>query len=333
MAQEKNYTIAEIAKELGVNKATVSRALSGKGNLSEETREKILAFARRHNYRPNAVAQSLAQSRTCNLGLMIPGDSSVFDVAFFRDCLQGICKVAAENGYDVLVTMDEEHPIEQMLRLIENRKVDGVIALRSLVGSPVARVLKEKNVPFVLVGSSEDQEAVCVDNDNRSACREMTGRLIARGMGRMALLGGSESFCVTHARKAGFLDACGAAGLDCSRQLIRCGMTEREQFDAVADEILAEGIDCVVCMDDYICNMALVSLRRRGIRVPEDVKLASFYDNVLLENHTPSVTAIRFNAVELGRVACEEIIRLLEKGAAHGRMLTGYELMERESTG
>lgn len=331
-AEKKTYTVAQIAQELGFNKATVSRALSGKGNLSAETRERILAFAREHNYRPNAVAQSLARSRTHNLALMIPGDSSVFDVAFFRDCLHGICQTATENSYDVLVTMDAEHPIEQLLRLIENRKVDGVIAMRSLVGSPVASVLEEKGFPYVLVGSTDNPSAIWIDNDNRSACREMTEVLIRKGIRKMALLGGSEDFCVTHARRDGFLDACSAAGLDLSQQMIRCGVTGQEEIDAAISELMAQEIECIVCMDDCISNMTLVNLRNRNIRVPEDIKLVSFYDNVLLENHIPPITAIRFDAVTLGKMACSEMIRMLETGSGESRLLSGYQITERQST-
>lgn len=92
------YTIDRIAQELGVSKATVSRALSGKGNLSEQTRRRILDFAQAHNYRPNAVAQSLARSRTCNLGVMLPSQSGILDGAFFSECLQGICGTVAAIG-------------------------------------------------------------------------------------------------------------------------------------------------------------------------------------------------------------------------------------------
>ena len=88
MEGKKGYTLSDIAKELGVNKATVSKAISGKGNLSAETRARILEFIDECGYRPNAVAQSLARCRTYNIGLMMPDQADVFDSAFFRDCLK-----------------------------------------------------------------------------------------------------------------------------------------------------------------------------------------------------------------------------------------------------
>ena len=188
--EKKMYTLNDIAKELGVNKATVSKAISGKGNLSAQTRARILAFIDQCGYRPNAVAQSLAKNQTYNIGLMMPDYVGVLDEAFFRECLRGVCKIASNNGYDVLMVMDSEKPVEHIARLIDNRKIDGVIAMRSLVDSPVVGFLKEKQVPFVIIGPTSDTSVLSVDNDNRGACRDLTSLLITRGIRKMALIGG-----------------------------------------------------------------------------------------------------------------------------------------------
>lgn len=330
--EKKVYTISEIAKELGVNKTTVSRAISGKGNLSAETRARVLDFIEKHNYRPNAVAQGLAKSRTGNIGLMMPGETNAFSGAFFTDCLNGVCKMASRSGYDILITMDSEHPIEQMTRLIDNRKVDGVIAMRSLVKSPVVGILKQKQVPFVLIGPTSDKEAVWVDNDNRGACRELTGQLIARGVRKMALLGGNENYCVTHSRLQGFRDACDREGLCWEDQMIHLNMGQGGDMTGIIDDCLTQKVDCIVCMDDYICNLALARLRSGAARIPEDIKIVSFYDSVLLENNIPPVTSLRFNAAELGMTACRELIRQLEGGEGHSQVLPGYSMAFREST-
>lgn len=330
--EKKKYTIGEIAKELGVNKTTVSRAISGKGTLSAETRAKILDFVEKHNYRPNAVAQSLARSRTYNIGLMLPGDTGVFDVSFFRDCLYGVCKVASGSGYDVLITMDDKHPIEQMTQLIDNRKVDGVIAMRSLVKSPVVGILKEKQVPFVLIGPASDPEAAWVDNDNQGACRELTARLIAGGVKRMVLLGGNENYCVTHSRLRGFRDACEQAGLPWKEQTVFLNVFENGLLSRAVDWAVSHKAECIVCMDDYICNLALVQVRVRGVQIPAEIKVASFYDNILLETNFPPVTSLRFDAAELGRIACRGLLDQLEGKKSSGRVLPEYQILLREST-
>lgn len=330
--EKKGYTLNDIAKELGVNKATVSKAISGKGNLSAETRARILEFIDKCGYRPNAVAQSLARNRTYNIGLMMPGDTGVFDVAFFRDCLQGVCKVASENGYDVLMAMSGEPPVEQIARLIDNRKVDGVIAMRNLVNSPIVGFLKEKQVPFVLIGPTSDPEVISVDNDNQSACRDLTTLLIARGARRMALLGGDDNNCVTHSRLKGFYDACDLAGVKREEQLVYLNVHQDYRLTAALDVVIPQKVDCIVCMDDHICNMALVRLRSCGVRIPEDMKVASFYDNVLLESNIPPVTSLRFDAAELGKIACRELINKLEGNQSKNIVLPGYQMILRDST-
>lgn len=331
-AGKKVYTLNDIAKELGVNKATVSKAISGKGNLSAQTRARILKFIDQCGYRPNAVAQSLARNRTFNIGLMMPDDIGVFDVAFFRDCLRGVCKVASGSGYDVLITMDSESPVEQIARLIDNRKIDGVIAMRSLVNSPIVGFLKEKQVPFVLIGPTSDQEVLSVDNDNQSACRDMTTLLIARGIRKMALLGGDENHCVTHSRLKGFREACEMAEINMDDQLVYLNVNQNDRLSETVDQVISQNVDCIVCMDDYICNMTMVRLRSCGVRIPEDVKVVSFYDNVLLEGNIPPVTSLRFNAVELGRIACRELINKLEDRPAGNFVLPGYQMILRDST-
>lgn len=328
----KIYTLNDIAKELGVNKATVSKAISGKGNLSAETRARILRFIDQCGYRPNAVAQSLARSKTYNIGLMMPDDAGVFDMAFFRDCLQGACKTASENGYDILITMSGDKPVEQIARLIDHRKIDGVIAMRSLVNSPIVGFLKEKKVPFVLIGATSDPDVLYIDNDNRNACRELTTLLIARGMRRMALLGGDENNCVTHSRLSGFVDACEQAGLKQEEQLIYLNVNRNNRLSEAMDALMAEKVNCIVCMDDYICNMVLSRLRNSQMRIPEDIKVVSFYDNVLLERNIPSITSLRFDATALGQLACQELINVLENRAGGSMVPPAYQMMLRDST-
>lgn len=326
----KQYTLSDIARELGVNKATVSKAISGTGNLSAQTRRRILEFIEECGYRPNAVAQSLARSRTYNIGLMMPGQTEDVDSAFFRECLNGVCRVASENHYDVLMAMDQETATHNIARLIDNRKIDGIIAMRSLVHSPVVGFLKEKQVPFVLIGPTSDPEALHIDNDNRNACRELTALLISQGVTKMALIGGDENNCVTRSRLLGFWDACGQAGLPA--QGVFLNVAEEGKLAQAVQEAISQGVDCIVCMDDYLCNLTMAHLRSLGVPVPQKVKVASFYDSVLLKNSIPPVTSLHFDAAELGRRACRMLIDRLEQQPEQDYAPPAYEILQRDST-
>ena len=102
--ENKNITIADIANALGVSKTTVSRAISGKGRIGNETKERVLAYIVEHNYKPNVIAQGLAKSRTYNIGVVMPGDYCLVDLPFFQNCLTGLHEIAASMGYDILLT-------------------------------------------------------------------------------------------------------------------------------------------------------------------------------------------------------------------------------------
>ncbi len=329
-SEKKSYTIDDIARELGISKTTVSRAISGKGRLSAETRAKVLDFIEEHNYRPNAVAKSLAQSRTNNIGLILPGDRGTIDFSFFQECTLGICQVASEHDYDVLFSMDNEHSTEQMQRIIDNHKVDGIIASRSETGSPIISLLKDQGLPFVIIGSSSNQDVICVDNNNREACRDLVSLLVARGIRSMVLLGGDERHRVTHSRLQGFREACQQAKLP--EQLALLNMTSGVRVASAVEQAIARRVECIICMDDFICNLTLLQLRSRGVSVPQDMKLACFYDSPLLEHTVPPVTSLRFDAVELGRAACRELLNLLNGQPASSYVLPGYQMLLRDST-
>jgi len=328
--QEKQYTLDDIAKELGINKATVSRAISGKGRLSAETRARVLDFIEKHNYHPNAVAKSLAQSRTCNIGLVLPGDAQSRGFSFFQECTQGICRAAAEQDYDVLAIMDDDRSTVQIQRIIDNHKVDGIIASRGEVDSNIISLLKDRQIPFVIIGPSSENGVLCVDNDNRNASRDLAALLISRGIRRMALFGGSENHCVTYSRLQGFQDACSRAGLP--EQLTVLNITSGDQVDSAVERAVSGETECIICMDDFICNLVLLRLRTQGISVPQDIKLACMYDSPLLSQTSPPVTSLRFDAVELGRAACRELLKLLNGQEANSYILPGYQLLLRDST-
>ena len=146
--EKRIYTIDDIARELGVSKTTVSRAISGKGRIGQATRERVLAFIKEHDYRPNVVARGLAQRKTYNIALLMPKDYVATEFLFFKDCMNGICEVASEYNYDIIISMIDGEDISQIQRLEANRKVDGIIVSRAVVSSKVQKYLKECREPF-----------------------------------------------------------------------------------------------------------------------------------------------------------------------------------------
>lgn len=328
----KVLTIADIAENLGVSKTTVSRAISGKGRIGSETREKVLKYIDEHNYTPNVIAKGLAQSKTYNLAVVMPGDYELIDLPFFQNCIMGIQEIASSFDYDMLLTVCNNADVTKLERIVRNRKVDGVILLRSFVKDVQIEYLQGKNIPFVVAGTSNYEGVIQVDNDHHAACKELTSILLMKKMKKIALIGGNEENIVTQSRLKGFRDAFAELKLPIDEKLIYMNLDNSVLLEDKIDEIIREKVDCIVCMDDAICMKVLYKLQKEEIVVPKQIRVASFYNSTVLETHTPSITSLDFDAKELGMLTCRTLLDMIKGENVKEKMLLGYEVRLREST-
>ena len=331
MSDEK-ITIDDVAKALGISKTTVSRAISGKGRVGSETRDKVMAFIEKHNYRPNVSAKALASQRTFNIGVVWPDDYSTVDLPFFQRCMLGMNEVASNYGVDILISLINGDDISGLKRLVENRKVDGIILTRTLVEDVPAAYLKESGLPFVVVGKSNDPEIISVDNDNFGACRELTSILIAKGLKRLALIGGSTNHIITQTRYEGYAAAFKEAGIDINKTLVYLDVENNQRIAGILKDLRKKNIDGVICMDDSLAGEVMARCREEHIRIPEDIRVASFYNSSILENMIPSVTSLNFNDRNLGAVAAKTLLAMIEGEEVESQKLKNYEVVLKDST-
>ena len=330
--EKKIYTIEDIARELGVSKTTVSRAISGKGRISQATRDRVRAFIKEHDYRPNVVAKGLAQRKTYNIALLMPKDYVATEFLFFKDCMNGICEMASSYDYDIIISMIDGADVSQIQRLEANRKVDGIIVSRAVVSSKVQKYLKNCKEPYILIGPSSDPEVPFVDNKNQEAGKELTSIMLMKGFRNLALLGGNQSYNVTGSRYQGFLEAHEEMGVSVNENLIFMDTDNQAAVSDAVKRLLEEGADGIVCMDDVICSMCLSSLREKKISVPAEIKIASMYDSKNLEYNNPPITSIRFDTVRLGKMACAKLLNILGEKPLEDTVHLNYQVVLREST-
>lgn len=332
MDEKKNITIADVAEALGVSKTTVSRAISGKGRIGKETRERVQAYIEKHDYKPNVIAKGLAQSKTYNICVVMPGDYEVVDLAFFQECLFGIQEIAGIMEYDILLSICKTNDISSLERIIANHKVDGVVLMRTFVIDMQIEFLLQKKVPFVTVGSTNYKDVIQIDHNHKSACKELTSIILMKQLKKIALVGGDEDYVVTQSRLRGFKEAYQKMGELIDESLLFLNMENKVMVDKTVKDILERNVDCILCMDDAVCSRVLKTLREEHVKVPQGVRVASFYNSTILENNVPSITSLSFDAKELGMVACKTLLDVIEGIPVKERTLLPYEVVLKEST-
>lgn len=306
-----HITLDDIAEDLGISKTTVSRAMSGKGRISEKTRQKVRDYAKAQGYRPNVQARGLAQQRTYNIAVVSPQDSCVSELAFFHRCLVGITGGAEKKGYNVIITVEHGNRTDELEQIVENSKADGVILARTYYDDRRIEYLKNSGVPYVVIGTSQDEDSVQVDNDNAGGSYEMTRILLEHGVKFPALIGGDSELLVTTQRYTGFKKALDSAGIE--NPFYFPNSLDEKVVQSDIDISLRRGVDAFVCMDEEISLLTLTVLGRKGIAVPEKISVASLYDSAILTDGGRSVSAVAYDEVHLGRTAANTLIKIINK--------------------
>lgn len=324
--------ITRMAEDLGVSKTTVSRALSGNGRVSEATRQRVVDYAREKNYVPNMMAKSLVTKKSYNVALVFSRQFSNFEGQFLRKTITAVCDVMARNDYDVLLAMVGEQEAQPVQRLLVNHKIDGVILARSLERDPLIPLLQQSKLPFIAIGRPADPTVLYVDHDQVGGCREMTSLLLMKGMKHIALLGGSMLYTVNQSRLEGFRQAYVKMGQKIDENLLFLELESDDLRMEAVQQAVERGADCILCMDERLAQLTLNMLKQLNLRVPQDIRLASLYDNENLVNTVPPISAVQFNADILGLKATQQLLCALQGQPVETRMELGYQVSLREST-
>lgn len=336
--------LKELAAKLGLSPTTVSRALNGYPEVNEATRERVIAMARRHNYRPNARAIRLATGRALAVGHVIPLNVQTEMMnPIFADFITGAGETYMRNGYDMILSVVPDEAEESAYRdLMSRGTVDGVILQAVRFNDPRIQVLKEMGLPFVVHGRSTGAEVEYnwVDVNNRRAFLRATEFLLDLGHRRIALVNGNETMDFAQRRRAGYSDALTARGLGVDPDLIfpAHDMTEVNGWRAAeAGLSLAQPATAFLCASMLQGMGVRRAAEARGLKMGRDISVIVFDDDLsYLRNgdDLPIFTATRSSVREAGRLAAEMLLTVISQpGLPAQHKLLEAELILGQSTG
>ncbi|MBD3678055.1 MAG: substrate-binding domain-containing protein [Rhodobacteraceae bacterium] len=335
--------LKELAAELGLSQTTVSRALNGYPEVSEATRERVEAAARRHNYFPNARARSLATGRTHAIGHVLPG-STKHEILnpIFGDFIAGASEEYSRAGYELMLSVvRDEDEANAYRELVAKGTVDGIIVHSPKENDERIPLLKDIGIPFVVHGRSTeaDTDYSWVDVNSRRAFHQATRLLLDLGHRRIGLVNGLETGDFAIRRRDGYLSALEEAGVARDGDL----MTSSEMTETHGHEAACAMLNLPSPATAFICSSMIMAIgvRRaihdKGLEMGRDVSVITYDDDLAyLRNGTtaPIFTAIRSSVRTAGRQAAEILTsHIADPSLPPQHRLLEAELLLGDSTG
>jgi LacI family transcriptional regulator len=306
MANQKRISLKDLAHELGVSIATVSRALRNSPEIGQEMQMKVKELAKRLNYRPNPFAQSLRKEGPRIIGVVVPN----LVTHFYAAVLDGIEDEARRAGYSVISSNSHES-CEDEMRAIDNfvnLHVEGIIASVSQNTTDYSHFEKvsKMGIPLVFFGRTclpDLFSSVTANGD--VAAKKATQHLIETGSRRIAFLGGPNHLDMVKRRKHGYLEALRDNRIPIDRELVVCN---RIDFDLVVEATkqllqIENRPDAILAVNDTVTFAAFTAVKEMGLRIPEDVALIGFTDDQHARYVTPQMSAIEDQSYKMGCVA------------------------------
>jgi LacI family transcriptional regulator len=346
---KKKITLKQIAKELDVSISTVSKALKNSLEISLETREKVQAFAKYYNYKPNNIALSLKNRKTKNIGVIIPEIVHYF----FSKAINGVELVANKRGYNVIIGLSNESFDKEVLNMemLANGSIDGFILsiakeTLSLQDYHHFNETINQGMPIVMFDRVIDEiECDKVIIDDVKGAKIAVNKLVSNGCKHIAIVSTKDYVSVGRLRTEGYLEALKENQIKSNPDLILKvddKFATDDYLDILESEISQllsknQTIDGIFAVNEIYALTAIKAARKLGKKIPEDIQVIGFTDGVLSRHSTPSLTTVRQHGQKMGEMAAELLIDKLENEneevqETYKTIVIETDLIEREST-
>ena len=337
----KTITIYDIAKEAGVSPSTVSRVLTNSANVRKEKKEKVLALIEKYNFKPNALAKGLADTKTRTIGVLAADVRNPYYASLFVACENA----ARDVNYTVVLcnSLGEMAKETELLEKLQEQRVDAIIQLGGRVDDLISN---EKYVelvngvmmktPVVVTGKLDGTGCHAVRIDNHKAMELLLEHLMEFGHKKIALIGGCKDVFATFEKQQKYKQLLKEHKLVYDASLVSedCGY-DFESGYCEMNRILNNGIrpTAVVAINDFCAMGIMKSVFEHRLRIPEDISLVSYDNTYMTEMVTPRLTSIDYNYGEYGRKLIETAVALIEEREIEPLSMIIPTLVVRESSG
>lgn len=309
---KRKVTLKQIARELDVSISTVSKSLKDSHEISEDMRQKVQAFAKLYNYRPNNIAISLKNRRTKTIGIIIP------EIVhhFFATVISGIEQVANQNGYTVIVCLSNESFDKEVINMemLANGSIDGFIislAKETQYKADFHHINEVINQGMPVVMFDRITNEVLCDKviiDDKLAAYEAVQHLINLGKKKIALVTTVDYVSVGKLRTDGYTKALLDNGITFNEKLI----IKIENMDTFAEKITQlitnKAIDAVLAVNELFAVTIIKMANKLGLNVPKDLSVIAFTDGIISQYSTPTITTVSQNGIKMGEKAAKMLI-------------------------
>lgn len=314
---QKEITIYDLARELNLSPATISRGLRKSAVINKKTIQRILDKAEEMGYRHNNFASNLRNKRTKTLGIIVPRLNSYF----MTSVLAGMEDVASKEGYDLIISQSlEKKELERSnATTMFNKRIDGLLISLAYTTTDILHLQPffDKQIPVVFFDRTfPGVESTSVVIDNCQAAYKATAHLIEQGCKKIMHLTGNLSRDIYADRLKGYKQALAEKKIPFKESLLQISTLSEQDGTNAANKILAmapaDRPDAVFCANDISAVYCMVQLKQQGIRIPEDIAFAGFNNDAVSRMIEPNLTTIDYPGNKIGEVAVSCLINLLK---------------------
>ena len=328
-------SLKDLAMELGVSIATVSRALRNSPEIGLDMQRRVKELAKSLNYRPNPFAQSLRKEAPKVIGVVVPN----LVTHYYAAVLDGIEAEARKSGYSIISTNSHES-FEDEAQAIDNfisLHVEGIIACLAQNTTDYSHFeeLAQMGIPLVFFGRTcltDKFSSVTANGDE--AAQIATQHLIDTGSRRIAFIGGPNHLDMVKRRKHGYLEALRENNIPIDRELVACDKIDYEVALHVTEEMLKRDNrpDAILAVNDIITFAAFTAIKNCNLRIPEDVALIGFTDDQHAAYVTPRMSAIVDQSFKMGVKACDLLLRNINGDEKVYKAIVPQQLVIRDTS-